>query len=243
VRVLSIVHQRDAGPGVFAEAAAERGYELVEWVPAEGPAPELDGHGAALVFGGSMHVDQESEHPWLGPEKRLVRSLLERGIPILGVCLGSQLLAEVAGGDARRAERPEIGWHPIERNPAADGDPVVGPLPEGFEGFEWHSYEFGLPPGATPLARSPLCLQAFRLDSGSGAKDGSAWGIQFHAEVTEEILGHWLDDYRADPDAVMVEIDPERIREESRERIAAWNELGRGICSRFLELAESRARR
>jgi GMP synthase (glutamine-hydrolysing) len=240
MRLLSIVHQRDAGPGVFAEVAASRADELETWVPSEAPAPEPDGYGAALVFGGSMHVDQEDANPWLRPEKVLLRSLLDRGTPVLGVCLGSQLLAEAAGAEARRAARPEIGWHPIQRDPGADGDPLVGPLPDRFEGFEWHSYEFTLPPGATPLAGSEVCLQAYRIDA-AGDSGVPSWGIQFHAEVTAEIVGHWLDDYRADPDALRIRIDPERIREESRGRIAAWNELGRGICSRFLELAATRA--
>jgi GMP synthase (glutamine-hydrolysing) len=240
MRVLSIVHQRDAGPGVFAEAAAERGNELDTWVPSERPAPEFDGFAAALVFGGSMHADQESANPWLRPEKEMLRSLLDRGTPVLGVCLGSQLLAEAAGGTARRAPQPEIGWRGIDLDRQAAGDPLLGRLPGRFEGFEWHSYEFTLPPGATPLARSEVCLQAYRIDA-AGDSGVPSWGIQFHAEVTAETLGHWLDDYRADSDALRIRIDAERIREESRARIVEWNELGRGICSRFLEVATARA--
>jgi GMP synthase (glutamine-hydrolysing) len=241
MRVLSIVHERDAGPGVFAGATAERGDELETWVPSEGPAPDLGGFAAALVFGGSMHADQESANPWLRPEKEMLRSLLDRGTPVLGVCLGSQLLAEAAGGKARRAARPEIGWHAIDLDRQAADDPLLAPLPDRFEGFEWHSYEFTLPPGAVSLGRSAACLQAYRLDGDRGTRRRASWGIQFHAEVTAEIVGHWLDDYRADPDALRVRIDPERIREETRAGIVAWNELGRGICSRFLELAEARA--
>jgi GMP synthase (glutamine-hydrolysing) len=237
VRVLSIIHEHEAGPGVFAEAAAARGDELEAWVPPEAPPPELEGFGAVLVFGGSMHVDQEEANPWLPREKEVLRSVLEAGTPVLGVCLGSQLLAEAAGGTARRASRPEIGWHAVELGPPAAGDPLLGPLPERFEGFEWHSYEFTLPPGAKPLAHSDLCLQAYRID-GSGDSRAPSWGIQFHAEVTLEIVNRWLDDYREDGDAVRIGIDPERIRTESMGRIEAWNALGRGICTRFLEQVE-----
>jgi GMP synthase-like glutamine amidotransferase len=231
MRILSVVHQRDAGPGVFVDAAAERGDELVEWLPPERPTPPLTGVAAALVFGGAMHVDQEDAHPWLRAERELLHDLLEGRVPVLAVCLGAQLPAEAAGADARRAREPEIGWHEVELAAEAGDDPLLAGLPRRFEGFQWHSYEFALPPDATPLARSPLCLQAYRLD-------GAAWGLQFHAEVTRESIGSWLDDYRNDEDAIRSGIDPDRLRAETGRKIQAWNELGRGICARFLEHAE-----
>jgi GMP synthase-like glutamine amidotransferase len=192
--------------------------------------PELDGFGAAIVLGGAMHADQEDEHPWLAPEKDLLRELLERGTPVLGVCLGAQLLAEAAGAQPRRARMPEIGWYEVERGEAAGDDPLIGPLPARFQSFQWHSYEAPLPPGATALASNDVCLQAYRLD-------GRAWGIQFHAEVTDAAVSAWLDDYAKDGDAVRVGIDPEAIRAQTAARIGDWNELGRGLCARFLTQA------
>ena len=227
VRVLGIVHQPDAGPGVFAEVVAAGGHELVEWQPAERPVPDLDGFGAVIVLGGAMHTDHEAEHPWLSPEKALLRSLLGRGTPILGVCLGAQLLAEAAGAQPRRARRPEIGWYDVELTGEAAGDPLASALPERFESFQWHSYEAPLPPGATALARSEVCLQAFRVN-------GSAWGIQFHAEVTGTGVDAWLDDYASDEDAVRIGVDPEAIRAQSAQRMARWNQLGGDLCERFL---------
>ena len=227
-RILSIAHQPDARAGVFADAADE----VVEWMASEGPPPELDGVSAAMVFGGGMHVDQESAHPWLRAEKQLIRELLERGMPVLGVCLGAQLLAEAAGARPRRAARPEIGWHRVEVTPEGASDPLIGPLAPAFEVFEWHSYEAPLPPGGVALAHTPLCLQAFRLDG------LPAWGLQFHAEVTPAGLESWLDGWEADKDAAASGLDPEAIRHESRRKIAAQAELGRGIARRFLAEAE-----
>src|SRR3954451_1429145 len=179
MRALAIVHQRDAGPGVFADAVRAGGAELVCWIPpeAEGPPEPLAGYDAVLVLGGAMHLDQEQAHPWLRAEKKLLRKLLSDGVPTLGVCLGAQLVAEAAGAPVRPAGRPEIGWHDVRLTREGRADPLIGPLAPGFEAFQWHSYEFGIPPGATPLARSPVCLQAYRVGE-------VAWGIQFHAEVS-----------------------------------------------------------
>ena len=119
LRALSIAHQRDAGPGVFDDAMRARGVEHDVWMRAEQNRPPGDprDYDAVLVFGGAMHADQEERHPWLRDEKALLRELLDRGVPLLGVCLGSQLLAEAAGGSARRASAPEIGWHEVDVTP------------------------------------------------------------------------------------------------------------------------------
>jgi GMP synthase-like glutamine amidotransferase len=231
VRVLSIVHERDAGSGAFADAAATRGDELLEWVPAEGPAPAPGEFGAVLVFGGAMHVDQEREHAWLRAEKDLLREFLARGTPALGVCLGAQLLVEVAGGGARRSAEPEIGWTAVQLTPEAAGDALLAQLPERFESFQWHSYELSPPRGAVALAHSASCVQGFRM------REVPCWGIQFHAEATYETIAGWIRDYRSDEDAVRASVDWEGMLIETRRQISHWNELGVGICARFLDHA------
>jgi GMP synthase-like glutamine amidotransferase len=231
VRVLSIVHERSAGSGVFAGVAARRADELVEWLPAETAPPAGDGFGAALVFGGAMHVDQEQAHPWLRGEKQLLGELLARGTPILGLCLGAQLLAEAAGGGASRGVEPEIGWKTVELTPDASGDVLLAPVPAHFESLQWHSYELSAPAGAVTLARSAACLQAFR------ARGARGWGIQFHAEATAQTVADWIADYRSDEDAVRADLDWARLLAETRRRIDGWNELGVGICQRFLDHA------
>jgi len=234
MRVLAIVHQLDAGPGVFADAIRARGVELDSWLRAEADAPprEPSDYDAVFIFGGAMHADHEDQHPWLAEEKALLSDLLERRVPMLGVCLGAQLIAEAAGVPAQRASQPEIGWYEVELTADGADDPLVGPLAPRFEAFEWHSYEFPLPPGAAPLARSASCLQAYRVGE-------SVWGIQFHAEVTREDAEAWIDDYRSDEDAVRTELNPDELRRRTHDAIADWNALGRGICERFLVAASS----
>jgi GMP synthase-like glutamine amidotransferase len=234
VRVLTIVHQEDAGPGIFGRQAEAAGHELVRWMPSNGGPPDLDTVDAAMAFGGAMHPDQEDAHPWLQRDKQLIAELLERRVPTLGVCLGSELLAEVAGAPPRRSSRPEIGWYRIELSDDGGEDPLLGALPREFEGFGWHSYEWPLPPAGVALAQSDVCLQAFRLT------DTPTWGIQFHAEVTREDLSSWLANYDSDKDAVRIGIDADRLMRESEERIRDWNEVGRGIADRFLAEVEAR---
>jgi GMP synthase-like glutamine amidotransferase len=229
MRALSIAHQADAGPGVFADAMRSRGVEHDLWLRPElnRPPGEPSDYDAVLVFGGAMHADQEEKHPWLREEKALLRDLFDREVPLLGVCLGAQLVAEAAGASARPAIKPEIGWHEVEVTREGATDPVLGALAPQFTAFQWHSYEFTLPAGATPLACSSVCLQAFRI--------GNAMGIQFHAEVTGADAEAWIDDYRSDENAVRLGLDPERLRQQTRASIEDWNALGRALCERFLD--------
>jgi GMP synthase (glutamine-hydrolysing) len=233
MRLLAISHQRDAGPGVFGEAIADAGHGLDLWHRAETERPPADplGYDGVLTFGGAMHADQDAEHPWLESEKALLRELLDRRMPVMAVCLGAQLLAEAASGRAARAAEPEIGWFDVEVTAEGAGDPVLGPLAPAFEAFEWHSYECRLPEAAVVLARTPVCVQAYRIGE-------RAWGIQFHAEVSAADAAHWVDDYRADEDAVRIGLDPDVLRAETESNIGAFNQLGRDLCGRWLASAE-----
>jgi GMP synthase (glutamine-hydrolysing) len=219
VRVLSVVHELDAGAGVFGD--------FETWVPSAGPAPDDGDFDALMIFGGSMHVDQNDGHPWLTPEKEFIREQLDRGTPILGVCLGSQLLAEAAGASPFRMPEPEIGWYDVEITDAGAADPVLGPLAPSVEVFEWHHYAAPLPPGAVELARTPASVQAFRIEG------KPAWGLQFHAEVTRENLFDWLDGWD-EAEARFTDFDPEAIRAASELRIEGQNEIGRQLAERFL---------
>jgi GMP synthase (glutamine-hydrolysing) len=231
MRVLSIVHQADAAAGVFVDAAAEGGHELEEWILPEQPDPPspLEAYGAVLVFGGAMHVDQAERHGWLRNEHRLLQQLLADGVPVLGVCLGGQLLAQALNGQVRRLPSPEIGWVDVELTPQAEDDPVFAALPKRFSSFQWHLYYFELPEGAVPLARSDRCLQAYRAGT-------AAWGIQFHAEVTHASVEGWA---RSSDPAEDGAVDVERLLEETEAHIGAWNAFGRELCGRFLATAEA----
>ena len=237
MRVLSIVHQADAGPGVFSPVLAASGHEVEEWRPdlSRSPGRAAADYDATLVFGGAMHVDQEAEHPWLAAEKALLAELAARDAPVLGVCLGAQLMAEAAGGSARPSSSPEIGWREVGLEAHAGGDPLLGLAPSHFTAFEWHSYEIEAPPGALVLAHSDCCLQAFRTGTRS-------WGIQFHAEVTADIVTDWIAKDGEQGELAGAELDSKELGTETTRRIADSNRLGENLCRRFLALAEQAPR-
>ena len=227
MNVLSIVHGEDAGASLFGPLVAEAGHRLDEWSFGWGAPPPhpLDAYDAVLVFGGAMHVDHEDAHPWLREEARWLRELIQGRTPTLGICLGSQLLAEAAGASVGPLAEPEIGWCEVELTEAGGADPDLSSLPQRFDALQWHHYGHGLPEGAVALARNDASLQGFRLGD-------TCWAVQFHPEVTEPQLGRWIADGNDPPP------DPERLLRETRERIGPWNELGRRLCRSFLVAAE-----
>jgi GMP synthase (glutamine-hydrolysing) len=232
MRVLGIVHQPDAGPGVFSDVIRDSGATLECWRPSadDRPPDEPVAYDAVVSLGGAMHPDQEDEHPWLAVEKPFLAECLHCSVPVLGVCLGAELLAAAAGATPRRAGGPEIGWYRVETTQEALGDPLLAPLAPEFKALEWHSYESPLPPGAVALARSDKCLQAYRAGR-------CAWGIQFHAEVTLGDFDAWLDDYRSDPDAIAMDLDVSALRGQTHGAIDGWNQIGRELFKRFLKVA------
>ena len=226
MHVLAVIHGATVRSGIFGEVAAERGHEVEEWSLAWGTPPPrpVDDYGAVFVFGGAMHADQEADHPWLRDEDEIIRRLLDRRVPLLGVCLGGQLLAKAVGARVGPATEPEIGWHGVEL--LDRDDPVLGALPARFQAFQWHFYAFDVPAGGRELARSAACPQAFRLGE-------SAWGVQFHPEVTGEIVASWIAE---SPEEVPG--TPEALLAETDRRIAGWVSLGRSLCGGFVDAAE-----
>ena len=223
MRVLTVTHGPSVPGGVFEEVAEAAGHRLERWdVPVGGTPGRAAGYDAVLAFGGSMHPDEDDRHDWLAAEEAFLREVLAEGVPVVGVCLGAQMLARAAGARVSRASAPEIGWHEVELTPHGRADPVLGVLPPRFEAFQWHHYAFGVPPHGSELARSDVCTQVFRL--------GRAWGLQFHAEVTRAMIHDWVAEEPG-------EVPPpaEDFLAEADRRIESWNALGRALCTAFLD--------
>ena len=216
MRVLSVVHSPEARTELFARP----GHVLDEWSFSAGGGPPA-AYDAYMVFGGAMHPDQELEHPWLVPEVDWLRELVQSGAPVLGVCLGAQLIARALGAwSGPLAGGPEVGWHEVER--CAD-DPVLGVLPQRFEAFNVNGYTFDVPRDAVTLATGPV-PQAYRAN-------GNAWGVQFHPEVRRGQVLRW---FEAEP---TLPRPLDELTRELDEKLAAWQELGRRLCRAFLAAA------
>ena len=171
--------------GRLTERLAHHGVEWDEITVIDGePVPGLDEVGALVTMGGSMGAYETEEYPYLVDEMQLVRDLVERDVPVLGICLGSQLLAAALGGRAYLADRPEVGAVSVELTEAGRRHPVVSRV-DGRRVFEMHQDTFDLPPGSTLLARSDRFPQAFAM--------GSALAIQFHPEAHNSQANRWAE--------------------------------------------------
>jgi GMP synthase (glutamine-hydrolysing) len=187
--VVAVLHNlEDAFAGHAGDALRAAGVELREFHLRDGESlPDLEGIDGVLSLGGEQSVVDIDSDPMLTAEAAFLRHAVEREIPVLGVCLGAQLLAHALGGRVVRLRRQLIEWIPIEALPAAAGDPVVGSLPEGAMALHWNEDGIEPPPGAVELLRRVSAgVEAFRFGD-------SAWGVQFHPEVDTEALEGWYE--------------------------------------------------
>jgi GMP synthase (glutamine-hydrolysing) len=189
VRVLAIQHEDDAGPGYVGERIRALGADLEVLHPYLGdPVPlTTDGYDGLVVLGGTPGPFDDVAAPWLPDVRRLLTTALAEELPLLGICLGGELLAAVAGGTVDRVDGPpEIGLHSLHPTDAARTDPLFSGLPAAAPAVEWHWEEIvELPPGAVSLCRSErFAHQAFRVGP-------AAWGTQFHPEVLTDGAAAW----------------------------------------------------
>jgi len=229
-RILAVEHVAEEPPGLVEEELRRAGLEVsVVRVHRRDPVPRsAAGLSGLVVMGGPMGVGDSGSLPHLRDELALVESALSLSLPVLGICLGSQLLAAALGARVSRGPAPEIGWAPVELSEAARADPLLGGLPPSFPALHWHGDVFALPGGAAHLARSAGTeTQAFRRDR--------AYGLLFHLEAGRAQVEGMARAFGGD--LLRAGVDPGLILRDTARFAAEGERLGRQVFGRFARLA------
>lgn len=191
--------------------------------------PENLGDGL-LVLGGPMGVYEEPHYPWMKAELRAIRKALDASLPILGICLGAQLLAHAAGAQVFRGALPEVGWRPIALTEDGKQDVLLKGLPDRFEVFHWHGDTFTLPPDARLLAGSDwFPHQIFKVGD-------KAYGFQCHLEVTAEMVKSWAQLYAKELVPAGGPTPVEQVEGDLVRRAAQLKPLATKVFTEFLKL-------
>lgn len=194
--------------------------------------PSLERYYGLVVLGGPMSVNDDHRRPHLKTEMKLIEQALQKRIPVLGICLGAQLIAKVLGARVHPNDEKEIGWYDVHATEESKQDPMLGRFRATEKIFQWHGDTFEIPAGAAHLAASNLCAnQAFRYES-------NVYGLQFHLEVDEPMIQRWLTvgENAKEIAALGGKIDPETIREETRNHIQRLSRLSAQAFGEFIDL-------
>jgi GMP synthase-like glutamine amidotransferase len=193
--------------------------------------PDLGECGAVIVLGGPMNVDEERRFPWLFEEKAALRRTVDAGIPVVGICLGSQLLARSFVAQVKRNPVKEIGWSAVTFTDEGKQDQMFSGLGGVLPVFQWHGDTFDLPDSAILLATSTLCAhQAFRVGK-------RAYGLQFHIEVKPHMIAECVGEYRTEVEQELPAGAAERMIAQAYATQDAMRGVARSIWDRFVDIA------
>jgi len=229
--ILVLQHVHTESLGTISDALDSRGlsYRYIRSYDGEDIPSDLGNAVGLAVMGGPMGVYEQEKYPFLTAEMKLIELALNRGVPVLGVCLGSQLLASVLGSVVAPGFDPEIGWAPIGLTEEAAVDRLLHSVDAEFMAFHWHSDVFDLPADAVSLASSELTEhQAFRHGN-------NAYGFLFHMEVTDPMIREWTATNKPYLDAI--EIDTDAIIKGIPEFLSLQQHIGRTVFGNWADLA------
>ena len=222
--ILTIQHAEAEAMGLLEPLCRELGvaWHLCHPYAGEFIPPATHPYQGIILLGGPMHVEEVEAYPFLDAEVQLVQQALRRQVPMLGICLGAQLLAKAAGSRVVRGPAPEIGWFPIRLTAEGQQDPLFAGVPAEFMTFHWHGDTYELPAKAVHLAVSDQYpQQAFRLGP-------QAYAVQFHGEITPAMAQRWVRESSS--------VDPAPILEGITQHGTSAAAVGRTVLTRFLQM-------
>ncbi|HET9049423.1 MAG TPA: gamma-glutamyl-gamma-aminobutyrate hydrolase family protein [Chiayiivirga sp.] len=233
-RILVLQHVAAEPAGTLDPLLRERGHRIryVNFERDPVASPSMDRYHGLIVLGGSMNVADRHDRRHLLTEMGLIEQALQQDKPVLGICLGAQLLAHVLGAPVRRMERAEIGWYHLDCTATGQRDRVTRPLANGTPIFQWHSWNFDIPNSAEHLAQTESCRnQAFRY----GHK---AYGFQFHLEADESLIGRWLSSpaYRREIESAGLDQSADDVLRLSPASTACMRQVAVPVFENFLDL-------
>ncbi len=232
MKVIIIKHIDIEGPGTIGDFLDDNGisYKVIDIYNGESLPNSLSDISSIVVLGGPMNVYEEDKYPFFEKEDEFLKEVIERDLPTLGFCLGAQLIAKAKGAKVKKNHGKEIDWIKIFLDKNGLKDHLFQDFLRELDVFQWHGDTFEIPDGAIKLARSELCQnQAFRIGN-------NVYSLQFHVEVTEEMIQQWIDSYRDEIDSLKGFIDPNRIISDTRLKIENYRMQARQFCSNFLKL-------
>ncbi|HEY7319556.1 MAG TPA: DUF488 family protein [Candidatus Binatia bacterium] len=233
--VLVLQHVRCETPGTIGEMLRAEGIstDIVRIFEGKKVPHELGEAAGIVIMGGPMGVYEQNRHPFLRQEIRLIEEALKKEKPILGICLGSQLLASALGARVKPGKQKEIGWYPVRLAKSAKGDPLWSGANDSFTAYHWHGDIFELPGGAVSLASSALTkCQAFRYGK-------NAYGFLFHMEVNEKIIGDMV---RTFADELRAEgLDGAAIIRGAKTHLPRLSRIGSEVFRRWAEFVQATA--
>jgi GMP synthase-like glutamine amidotransferase len=235
--LLCLRHEEPDHLGTAAQVFAASGIEVSYmdlWSGARLPDPrEVAG---VVVLGGVMNVDEVDAHPFLLPERDFLHTAVAADVPLLGICLGGQLLARSLGARVLRSRASEAGFFPLHPTDEAAGDPLFSCFRDGDRMFQWHEDTFELPAGASLLlAGNGVTNQAFRAGE-------RAWGVQFHPEVTPQLLEAWLDATREDELMERWSRTRTELRAQAERYLPSQRRRARQLFGRFASIVAERVK-
>jgi len=229
-RVTCFQHIDCEGPGSLLEILESKDVQVDILKPFKGESVPSQIRDGLILLGGPMGVYEEKAFTWMTEELNAIRKCLALGLPVLGICLGAQMLAHAAGGQVFRGALPEVGWYPVKLTPPGHLDPLLLGLPDSFDAFHWHGDTFNLPPSATRLAGSEWYPnQVFKVD-------GNAYGFQCHLEVTEPMVKSWAALYAKELTTQGGPIRPERVLGDLPQKARALQMIAEQVFMRFAAL-------